>query len=518
MKKAINNVFNNLKTKEIHLDNKVWIILMVAAISFYFIQSSLAIFESTIDKKGIVSLNTTDNFFTIASSKGTVSGKTLTVTVEPSTNEKIELTITSIAASSTKYKVYYTTVLPNGVTTGMSDSTQDQYTDIIEQSNTKTINVVVKNTTSNPITVEFGVQGGYKDNEVALSNDKFPLSGIISLGPLSSITIIPPNSLDRIIKANVNCTGGSGTWYSLNTRLELGDLTENVNCTITNNSASSTLLSNHIKSLVNTTQGDGKLVLENGHRYEGVNPNNYIRFNNEMWRIIGVFDTVLDDGTTTESLVKIIKEKPLQALAWDGGNTNDWSTSDAKEILNNYYYNSTNGTESGHCYQYSTSIKGICDYTNTGINEKYRDLIEEVTWNLGGSNTNKLTTHEFYEAERGTTVYSGNPTTDTGYIGLMYSSDYGYGALSSNCSRSTKLSSYNNSNCAGKNWLGGNGYSWTITPHASYLSRVFYVTVFGYVVSSNAYRGYGLSPVLYLKSSATLLGGEGTYSEPYELG
>ena len=37
-------------------------------------------------------------------------------------------------------------------------------------------------------------------------------------------------------------------------------------------------------------QGTGQVVNENGYRYEGKNQNNYIWFNNELWRIIGVFD------------------------------------------------------------------------------------------------------------------------------------------------------------------------------------------------------------------------------------
>ena len=31
------------------------------------------------------------------------------------------------------------------------------------------------------------------------------------------------------------------------------------------------------------------------YRYIGANPNNYVKFNDELWRIIGVFD--VDNGT-----------------------------------------------------------------------------------------------------------------------------------------------------------------------------------------------------------------------------
>ena len=113
-------------------------------------------------------------------------------------------------------------------------------------------------------------------------------------------------------------------------------------------------------------------------------------------------------------------------------------------LLNGAYYNSENGTGGEYCYGYSTSVPaGNCDYRESGINDTYRPMIENVTWHLGGHSTQSATAEAFYGYERGTTVYSGRPTTTTGYIGLMYPSDYGYSVLSSSCARTTNLGSYN---------------------------------------------------------------------------
>lgn len=37
------------------------------------------------------------------------------------------------------------------------------------------------------------------------------------------------------------------------------------------------------------------------YRYSGVNVNNYVTYNNETWRIIGIFSEELADNTTEES-------------------------------------------------------------------------------------------------------------------------------------------------------------------------------------------------------------------------
>ena len=46
-------------------------------------------------------------------------------------------------------------------------------------------------------------------------------------------------------------------------------------------------------------------------------------FNNETWRIIGVFPT--DDGTgNIENRVKIIREESIGDYSWDTSNSSSW--------------------------------------------------------------------------------------------------------------------------------------------------------------------------------------------------
>ena len=254
-------------------------------------------------------------------------------------------------------------------------------------------------------------------------------------------------------------------------------------------------------------------------RYEGKNPNNYIWFNNEYWRIIGVFDSA-SHGVNGKNLVKIIRDDVLDGIVWHKSNINDWTAESLNLLLNGAYYNAQDGTGSGYCYGYSTTVTGNCDYTKRGIQSDYRDMIANVTWYLGGYSTRNATAEEFYEYERGTTVTSGRPTSTTGYIGLVYPSDYGYSVLSSSCARTTNLGSYNTAtSCAGQSWLSGKGEEWTITPNSSDSRYVFTLTIFGNVSSYGlASLGYGSRPVLYLDASVYKIDGDGSLENPYIVG
>ena len=309
---------------------------------------------------------------------------------------------------------------------------------------------------------------------------------------------------------SVDCSGVTGTWNYANWELELSNMTSNnATCDVnfTSTTSSYPKLNSKIIGLSGTTQGTGQVVNENGYRYEGKDPNNYVLFNNELWRIIGVFDS--STHGQSGNLTKIIRNDSIGSYAWHKSNTNNWSAASLKTILNTYYYNSQNGTGETACYFYSTGVPGNCNFTETGLSDSARSMIQSVTWKLGGYSSSSATASTFYSAERGTTVYSGRPTTATGYIGLMYPSDYGYSVLASSCARTTT------SACGGQSWLLKQGYEWTMTPTSSSSSYVFFVNGNASLSNSGAYNGSAVRPVAYLKSSVVVLSGTGSISDPY---
>ena len=345
------------------------------------------------------------------------------------------------------------------------------------------------------------------------SEKKFKKDGILYALSIDGVnsTSFPSKGL---YKVNVTCENAIGKWLYDDWKLSIENITGDVSCDLDFTTTEKSFLNTYIMGLVGTTQGIGQLVNENGYRYEGKNPNNYIWFNNEYWRIIGVFDSA-SHGQSNKNLVKIIRDDVLDGLVWDKSNTNDWTASSFKLLLNGAYYNAQDGTSSGYCYGYSTTATANCDYTKKGIQSGYRGMIANVTWHLGGYSSTSATSSAFYGYERGTTVYSGRPTSTTGYIGLMYPSDYGYSVLSSSCTRTTNLGSYGSATCAGQSWLYGKGYEWTLTPISSDSNKVFYLYSYGYVRNNPAYEGYGSRPVLYLDASVYKIDGDGSLNNPY---
>ena len=241
-------------------------------------------------------------------------------------------------------------------------------------------------------------------------------------------------------------------------------------------------------------------------RYMGADPNNYVSFNNELWRIIGVFDVKSSVNGQTEKRLKIIRDESLGDMAWDNADTNNWTSASLQTYLNGDYYNSIDSTS--------------------------QSLIGDTYWNLGGtasytSSSNGLASH-FYGYERGTTVYSDRPTYWIGKIGLMYPSDYGYatsGGTTTNrtsclVKEMTNWSNSSSSDCKNNDYLYNSSLpQWTISPFSSYSYSVFRVRINGKVdqiETSNSYSS--ATPVLYLKSTVEITGGEGTFENPYTLG
>ena len=257
---------------------------------------------------------------------------------------------------------------------------------------------------------------------------------------------------------------------------------------------------------------------DNNIRYIGADPNNYVYFNCsdysnqgdstcEKWRIIGVFKNMTKEDGSKADLVKIIRDDSLGEIAWDSNNVNDWSKASLQTTLNSEYYNGTYATG---------ALK----------NDTTRNAIESVIWNLGGLSSASNITSTFYSAERGTTVYSGRPTTLKGKISLMYPSDYGYatsGGTTTNRATcmATKLYDWGDSgvsDCKNNDYLYKSSYrQWTLTTNSSDLLYAFRVPSTGSVTNSDVYSTYGVRPSLYLKSNISITSGDGSSTGPYQL-
>ena len=232
------------------------------------------------------------------------------------------------------------------------------------------------------------------------------------------------------------------------------------------------------------------------YRYRGASPKNYVTFNNETWRIIGVFPT--DDGTgKIENRIKIIRNESIGNKYWDTSNSNNW----AKPATLNTELNTT--------------------YL-TGLSSEAQSMIGDAKYYLGGYNSNlSIQKDVIYQYERkisgSTYYYESNKNNWTGKISLMYASDYGYAA---NDACTQTLFDYNDTTCKNNNWLYNNSINqWTLSQYAGVNYYVFNVIYPGHVGFSRVGNDQsGVRPVLYLISSTKITGGDGTSSSPYTLG
>ena len=264
-------------------------------------------------------------------------------------------------------------------------------------------------------------------------------------------------------------------------------------------------------------------------RYYGSDPNNYVSFNNELWRIIGVFG----------DNVKLVRKDSLGELSWDssessvnnGLGVNEWSQSALKNYLNAMYYGGTSVT----CYNGKSKKEVTCP-TGT-IEETSKSLIDYHTWNTGAPNfnnlynstTKSLDTVEFYKAERGTKngkictsgTYCNDTVTRTtewtGYIALPYVTDWAYASSEDDCN--TKMDKSSTYKCKNNNWMQRSTIAWYLSPNArgSDAGFAWYVSGDGYASYGYAPYSYAVAPSIYLKSNVLIESGNGTSSNPYIL-
>ena len=240
------------------------------------------------------------------------------------------------------------------------------------------------------------------------------------------------------------------------------------------------------------------------YRYIGTDPNNYVQFNDEEWRIIGVF--TVDDGTgNKEERLKITRNRAVTGnYAWDTSNSNDWTNSTIKTILN-----------SG-------------DYWTNKLTIEAKEMIGDAVWYLGGTSTytsddNGLVSH-WYSYERGTNVYPGRSTFWIGKVGLMYPSDIGYavsGGLTTDRTTCLEKNIYNGRmsfpDCYNSDWFYGS-WQWTITPGSNDSRTVFRAGDVSDINPDSASNSDpSIYPAVYLKSSIKIVDGDGSSSNPYIL-
>ena len=304
-------------------------------------------------------------------------------------------------------------------------------------------------------------------------------------------------------------------------------------------------LAEYVISQYTGTQGENSIYYhnstlangagDNSYRYAGANPNNYVCFGSDtttcsednLYRIIGVFD----------NQVKLIKATIAKSnlLGTDGAYNSDTSYqwSSLTSCPSSTAYNSNNGiyqlankntiaaADFAGCNEWHYS-----DLNKTNLNTNFvnnigsiwADKIATTTWKVGGgsvSNIAKSVPKTAYQYEVGSNA---SRTTYEAKIGLMYVSDYYYGASASawtlvGYDSSVKTNDYRK--VTSINWLYLGSAEWTISriENESYPFDAFTINS-GYEYYERVISSIGARPTFNLLSSTTYVSGSGTMSDP----
>ena len=282
--------------------------------------------------------------------------------------------------------------------------------------------------------------------------------------------------------------------------------------------------------------GDGLYkdeYVEDRYIYRGKDPNNYITFNNEMWRIL----SVEENGT-----IKIIRNEIINNMAFDSQDARDGTSIDnfkasceiknasestgilSKQVSELYCEKDISG-----CNAWSATDNMIGKPTKfkngnidgkvskdsemlTYLNQEYLSKIKNNhivngQWNIGGTSVNNNMEKENISESQ----FKWN-----GEIGLIAISDYLKASTEQNCDSITKVNK-DYAKCSNKNWLYMSNINWwTITPYNDTTIMLWYIGEAGFIDNNSTINSYGVRPVIYL-SSDIKLSGNGTKQQPFTL-
>lgn len=301
-------------------------------------------------------------------------------------------------------------------------------------------------------------------------------------------------------------------------------------------------LNDHIISLYNN--GDSTLAYDgttdNNLRYIGRNPNNYVWFNNELWRIIGVFNNINSGNDKIERRIKLIRDETLGTYSYDSSNNeinlgqgiNEWSQSDLMNELNGDYLNASLH-ENTYWFNGVNNRKNAVFEFKKVLSFEAQDFIDEALWYTGSiaGEEQSWTVPNMYLYERSNNIPNidfedgiERKTEWIGKVAIMYPSDFGFATSGGNninretCINMTMID-WENTDCSNNNWLNSAHYKQTMMPNYQLKSSIVTITSTGKILLRNTYNApYDNLPVVFLKSDINFYFGDGTRDNPYKLG
>lgn len=219
--------------------------------------------------------------------------------------------------------------------------------------------------------------------------------------------------------------------------------------------------------------GNGVYNIDNEYIYRGNDVNNYVQFNNMLWRIVKV--------DSTGDIKLILAYRTDEGYKWDSkynsikkgnfGITTNYLITDIRQSLKSYYENA--------------------------FSESSKAMIVSKTFCIG-----RYSQKDYFDKEKECSI-----TIQNEKVGLLNATDFKNASLDQNC---VSLSNYE---CTNQNYLNDeNINTWLLnsdsdtTHKAYYLSRAIGIT--------NASNERKINPVIYLSNKTMIGDGKGTLENP----
>ena len=430
--------------KEINIRNSYIVGMSLLILLICISTTSYALFTATAEKKGALNI-VTGNLYALIKSDSLDENKQ--VIINPNETKTLKIELTNVNSIDAKFIMYYKTDT-NTISIGCTENSDIcpieegiVLTKNGTEKDTVTFTTQITNNGTKKATITFGANVGFPDKEISLVSGQNKI--------LKTEPVVEEKNAAKMLKekASVDRTPEN--------EKEIQEITHDEN--------------------------------KKEYRYIGKNPNNYIKYNEEMWRIIGVFETENKNGAI-EQRIKIIRDESIGLKKWSDDNKNSWKESTLRENLN------------------SNELYDL-------LNDKAKDQIDDAKWYLGNVEEKLSQTEEIYRSERETNK---NELTWIGRVGLLYPSDFGY-----TFAKGVETTCFDNlKDCTrGKesvSWLYRNENQWTITSLKDNENNIITISNTGDLTNARSdSEEYSVRPVVYLKYDIDIKQGTGTLEDPY---
>lgn len=247
--------------------------------------------------------------------------------------------------------------------------------------------------------------------------------------------------------------------------------------------------------------------------FKGANPNNYLKFAGQCWRIVSIsqnntikliYENSSCSPTTTSGRIN-------SGYKWNNNNVNNWydSATALRTLLEGY---SSSGNLSTFTIS-STNLNKIANatwYVGALSYDSSKSLADNITEERTGKGSTTLPALVDIDA----TEY-----TWQNKIGTLNTTDFVKASSDPGCYNAYTL--FASTKCKNNNYLAKAYNWWSLNARANNTTDIFFMrlnqdTTGDFTVGS-ANQSLSIRPVIYLNSNVVLSGGQGTASQPYEV-